>query len=89
MCKVLSKRADGIPPGAVYVGRPSIWGNPYAIGKDGSRTEVIAKYEAWLLANERLMARLHELTGKDLVCWCAPARCHADVLMHFANPPPG
>ena len=28
---------------------------------------------------------LEPLRGKDLVCWCAPARCHADVLMDLAN----
>ena len=25
------------------------------------------------------------LRGKDLVCWCAPQRCHADVLLKYAN----
>ena len=88
MCKVLnSKRLDGVPPGAVYIGRPTMWGNPFVIGKDGSRDEVIAKYEAWLRANPKLMARLHELVGKDLVCWCAPSRCHGDVLVRLANNP--
>ena len=33
-------------------------------------------------AREQLQA---ELRGKDLVCWCAPQRCHADVLMKYAN----
>lgn len=45
MCKVLNKRIHGVSPGAVYIGRPSIWGNPFVIGKDGSRDDVIAKYE--------------------------------------------
>jgi hypothetical protein len=31
------------------------------------------------------MAALHELRGKDLVCWCAPERCHAWVLIKLAN----
>jgi Domain of unknown function (DUF4326) len=22
---------------------------------------------------------------KDLICWCAPARCHAEVLIELAN----
>ena len=42
MPKVLNKRVDGMPPAAVYIGRPSIWGNPFVIGKDGSRDAVIA-----------------------------------------------
>ena len=56
------------------------------IGRDGAREEVIAMYERWL-RDERpdLMATLHELRGKDLVCWCAPKLCHGDVLLRLAN----
>ena len=83
--RVLNKRHHGIPDGAVYIGRPSEWGNPFVIGADGSRDEVIAKYEQWLRGNPHLMAALAELRGKDLVCWCAPASCHGDVLLALAN----
>ena len=85
MPKVLNKKLHGVPPGAVYIGRPSIWGNPFAIGKDGSRDEVIAQYEAWLRSRPGLTGRLHRLRGKDLVCWCAPEPCHGDVLIRLAN----
>lgn len=68
-----------------YVGRPTIWGNPFVIGKDGTREEVIEKYEKYLLANEYLLSRIHELEGKDLVCFCAPLPCHADILLKYAN----
>ena len=88
MCKVLNKRIHGIPQGAIYIGRPSIWGNPFVIGKDGQRDDVIAKYETWLLGNGQLVDQLAALAGKDLVCWCAPARCHGDVLVRLANKPP-
>lgn len=88
MCKVLNQRIHGVPRGAVYIGRPSIWGNPFVIGKDGSRDDVIAKYETWLLGNGQLVDQLAALAGKDLVCWCAPARCHGDVLVRLANKPP-
>jgi len=88
MAKVLNKMHGGVPPGAVYIGRPSKWGNPFVIGRDGSRDEVIAKYRAWLLRNDRLMAALPELRSKDLVCWCAPAPCHGDVLIALANAAP-
>ncbi len=50
----------------VYVGRPSKWGNPFVIGKDGNRAEVIKLYEQWLYENEALMAALGELRGKVL-----------------------
>lgn len=72
----------------VYVGRPSVWGNPFRIGPDGSRAEVIAKYRAWILARPKLVARARvELRGRVLACWCAPAPCHADVLVELANGP--
>lgn len=70
----------------VYIGRPSKWGNPFEIGKDGNRQEVIAKYEAWLLTDGKyLLPKLHELKGKTLACWCAPLACHGDVLHKMAN----
>jgi hypothetical protein len=73
----------------VYVGRGrgSRWGNPFKSPRDGSRDEVIAKYERWLVDQPELMAALPELRGKVLGCWCAPKPCHADVLLRLANTP--
>jgi hypothetical protein len=85
MPQVLNQRRDGRPDGSVYIGRPSKWGNPFVIGKDGSRAEVILKYENWI-CQSMLVGQLDELKGKDLVCWCAPAGCHGDVLLRLANP---
>ena len=79
------KLLRGSVANSVYIGRPGIWGNPFVIGKDGTRNEVIAKFERWIVQQPRLMARLEELKGKHLVCWCAPARCHGDVLVKLAN----
>jgi hypothetical protein len=69
----------------VYIGRPSKWGNPFVIGKDGSREEVIEKYRKWLLSNPELLEKVKELKGKILGCWCSPKRCHGDVLADLAN----
>lgn len=71
---------------AVCIGRPSIWGNPFVIGRDGSRADVVAKYETWLTAQPQLVARLPTLQGRNLICWCAPLACHGDVLLKLANP---
>src|SRR5437867_12562894 len=59
----------------VYVGRPSPWGNPFVIGRDGTREEVIAKYAAWVRTQPHLLARIAVLRGKTLGCWCAPLPC--------------
>ena len=85
MPRVLNRRLDNIPPDAVYVGRPSKWGNPFTIGVDGNREKVIVKYEAYLRIRPDLMAALPELRGRDLICWCAPEPCHADVLLRLAK----
>lgn len=86
MAEVLNKRRDAVPPEAVYVGRPGKWGNPYRIGPDGSREEVVEKYRKWLegMVNDGRLD-VSELAGRDLVCWCAPEPCHADVLLEKAN----
>lgn len=70
----------------IYIGRPSKWGNPFAIGRDGTREEVIAKYEAWLRAQPTLIeAATCELKDRVLGCWCHPRACHGDVLARIAN----
>ena len=96
MTRILNVK-DGDRPSldCVYIGRfhrerglllpASKWRNPYRIGVDGTRDEVIEKYRAYLLATPRLVAALPELRGKDLLCWCAPERCHGEVLLALAN----
>lgn len=69
----------------VYIGRPSKWGNPFVVGKDGTREEVIEKYRQYILKNSKLLLELHELKGKILGCWCSPNKCHGDVLIELCN----
>lgn len=64
----------------VYIGRGSKWGNPYRIGADGTRDQVIEKYFEYILRKPELIGALDELRNKNLVCFCAPQRCHGDVL---------
>lgn len=72
-------------PYDVYIGRGGRWGNPFVIGRDGDRAEVIAKYERWLLTQPELLAALPQLRGRTLGCWCAPRPCHGDVLARLAD----
>ena len=65
--------------------KASVWGNPFKLGKDGTREEIMAKFRAWLPTQPELMRRLPELKGKVLGCWCAPEACHGDILSEFAN----
>lgn len=79
-----------VPDGAIYVGRPSPWGNPFSfkpgtrVTYTNSRIESIDKFREY--AKTRLNEEpdwLEPLRGKDLVCWCAPLPCHADVLLEL------
>lgn len=69
----------------VYIGRPSKWGNPFTIGVDGNREEVIEKYKQWIEHQQHLMDALPELKDKTLGCWCSPKSCHGDVLIELIN----
>jgi SH3-like domain-containing protein len=62
-------------PCDVRIDRQTHWGNPFVIGKDGTRAQVIEKYRAWITAPEQAhMVELakRDLRGKTLGCWCAP-----------------
>lgn len=72
---------------AIYVGRPSKYGNPWILVTEKDRPEVLRKYEEYL--NQILNQNpdfLFELKGRDLACWCRlDKRCHADILLEYAN----
>jgi len=81
---VLNRRAlprGKWPADTVYCGRGSPWGNPFKIGQDGTRDEVCDKFERDVLPG----LDVAPLKGKNLVCWCAPLRCHCDALLRKAN----
>jgi hypothetical protein len=69
----------------VFIGRPSKWGNPFVIGQDGSRAEVMAKYKNHILTTPSLLCSLVELEGKVLGCYCKPLPCHGDILIEIIN----
>jgi hypothetical protein len=86
MPKVWNKRQKGIPEDAVYVGRPSRWGNPFSIGPTCTRADAVRKYKAYTAEIPGFLTEIRSnLRGKDLVCWCAPKACHADILLEIAN----
>lgn len=64
-----------------YIGRPSKWGNPFVIGRDGTRAQVIEKYREYIRGRPDLVEDLRQFAGKTLGCHCAPLPCHGDVLL--------
>lgn len=99
--RIQRKRTKGwrMPEGAVYVGRPSKWGNPWAVGDPSpwthqpmDRAAAVEVYR-YMVDNwtGRVEIRKH-LAGRDLACWCPlvdaggrPVPCNADVLLELAN----
>lgn len=65
----------------VRIDRRTKWGNPFVIGRDGNRADVIGKYERYIRQRPDLLAALPELHGKRLGCHCRPLACHGDVLV--------
>ena len=72
----------------VLIDRRTKWGNPFRLGADGDREQVIALYRAdlWrrIRAGEVTLEELAELDGCWLACWCEPLPCHGDVLARAA-----
>jgi len=90
-CKVVHCKKE---PYDVYIGRPSIWGNPFTHIQNGitlarfvveTRDEAISKYQDWLFLESDLMQYLPELKNKVLGCWCKPLPCHGDILASIVN----
>jgi hypothetical protein len=81
--KVFNKQLDKVPLDAVYVGPGTRWSNPW---RGQSKRTSIERYKEWLPTQRELVAAARkELRGKDLVCWCVPAPCHASILLRIAN----
>jgi hypothetical protein len=76
-------------PHDVYIGRGTIFGNPYKIGIDGTRTEVIALYEKHIRTRMAKSPEVFEsvimLKDKVLGCHCKPLGCHGDVLVKIVE----
>lgn len=86
MPNVYNKHIDKVPDDAIYIGRPSAFGNPFNITEKCTRFRAICRYEAWVKAQPDLMQKIRdELRGKDLVCHCSPKPCHGDFLLRIAN----
>ena len=86
--RVLLKPIDGIAEGGYYV--TGQYGNPYMIPADGNRDEVVEQFTKWFLHENNRSIIFHmrrTLMGRDLICFCAPQRCHGEIIMKYINGP--
>ena len=85
----LKHEPDAVARGAVRIDRRTRWGNPFVVGRDGTREEVIARYrvELWrqIRSGEIALADLASLESSTLACHCWPARCQGEVLARAAT----
>jgi len=75
----------------VYIGRGSILGNPFVLGKDGNRDEVISKYEKYLRnrlfsnflpGRKTIREAIYNLSADAILgCYCKPKACHGDIII--------
>jgi hypothetical protein len=78
--------------GYAYIGRSmgdGFFGNPFVLGRDGNRAEVLGKYRGYfedrLTWDPYFKARVHRLRGYQLVCHCKPLDCHGDIIADYLN----
>jgi hypothetical protein len=81
--KVVNKQHE---PYDIFIGRGSIFGNPFEIGIDGDREQVIKRYQHWfnmLTRDEAFVDQVLRLEGKTLGCFCVPQPCHGEVIVEW------
>ena len=84
--EILNKYKVESTKGTIYIGRGSPLGNPFPITKELPRLEAIAKYKVYLIQrilsnNDIILNALRSLKeDSKLLCFCAPAPCHGDVI---------
>lgn len=89
--RIQRKRTKGwkMPYTAKYVGRPTIFGNPFEVNLQQDAQKAVEMYRLWLhRSSQAWIVKMVKqmLKGKDLACWCALDQpCHADVLLMIAN----
>lgn len=81
---VLSLRT-GVRRESVRIDRGTPWGNPYRIGQDGTRGDVLRAHEDWLRLEYELVSEIWRLRDQSLACWCDPLPCHGWLLFYLAN----
>jgi len=70
----------------VYIGRGSVFGNPFKIGIDGNREEVINLYKHYIRTNFKVLKTIYNLPkGAILGCYCKPLACHGDIIIELYN----
>jgi hypothetical protein len=70
----------------VSIMRPSIYGNPFIVGKDGDNDQCVALFERYLLKDKWLQKQMLVLKDKKIGCCCKPLKsCHGDVYVDFID----
>lgn len=81
-------RPQHVPKDAVLVDRTTKYGNHAYRMKTATRTErlwAMLAFARYLKSSPELIADIRKnLRGRDLVCWCTPFDCHAEIIQGVA-----
>lgn len=96
-----SRAINGLP--AVNCARPGKLGNPFVVGRDGTRAYCVKLYrmlmsglicltceasiEEQRAARDYFLKNRRRLRGKNMGCWCHGDPCHVDTQLELANAP--
>ena len=93
--RIQRKRTKGwkMPENTVYVGRPTIYGNPFQTAEQfrewwetRGKGYTIYADQMDMLMGAMFQTEPHPLRGKNLACWCRlDEACHGDILLEIAN----
>lgn len=82
-----NRPANNIP--VIYIGRPSMFGNPFRLGIDGTRDQVLLKFERYardrIAKDHKFRQAVEGLRGRTLSCWCKPLACHGDTYVKLLD----
>lgn len=86
LCTVVNLKKESYD---VYIGRGSLWGNPFIVRSEKGRKKAIRDYKKYLIEKiskgEITKEHLLALKGKRLGCFCRPLSCHGEVIAHIVN----
>jgi len=70
----------------IYIGRPSILGNPFSVSKYGRDGCINKCHDRLLISISEqdaifdYLVKLSKMEDLILICWCKPLSCHGDVI---------
>jgi len=77
------------PPDVIDCTRPGPFGNPWVVGRDGTRWECLAKFKDMIYGSWSVSSRAKLQAARGLACACPlDESCHVDVIIEWLQQEP-